>query len=251
VVEVAAERTGKQWQRQRDHDAPQREVRTHDRQLPGDGAAVTDQGPAHHHGNDGAEIGTDREQRGGDRIDREGAARKDRAEGRANQQTLETRGRSERARDLLMRQDFGNERAKKATGENSRQDAAEQAEVMRQNLKHAVDTVAAPDQRGTDHDQHADGDHRPADRLAGSAIARAAVSVLIRGERCFQGTIQQGERAWSMAGNPPCLGGPSGRCKRKYDAIHAPRAGPIHFTRDGGSKAAQKAKGAAACASAP
>jgi hypothetical protein len=35
-----------------------------------------------------------------------------------------------------------------------------------------------------------------------------------------------------MAGNPPCLGGQSARCKRKCSAIHAPRAGPIHFTRN-------------------
>jgi len=202
-IDETAERTGEHRQRQRDHDSPERAVRPHDRQLPGDGAAVADQGPAHDHGNGGAEIGAHREQRRGDRIDGERPTWQDRAEGGTDQKTLQAGGRSERARDLLVRQDFGDERAEQAAGEDPRQDAAEQAEIMGQDLQHAVDAVAAPDQRGADCHQHADRDHRPADRLAAAAPARPAIGLLVRGRRGFQGNVRQSFWVWRMVGNRP------------------------------------------------
>ena len=59
-------------------------------------------------------------------------------------------------RDFLVRQNFRDEGAEQAAGQHARQDFAEQPEIMREDLEHAIDAVAPPDQRCADRDQRAD-----------------------------------------------------------------------------------------------
>jgi hypothetical protein len=174
-IDEAAERAGQHRDRQRDHDPPQREVRAEDRQFPGYRAAVADQRPAHHHGDGGAEIGADGEQRRRHRIGGEGTAGQDRAERRADQQSLQPGLRPQRSGDLVVRQNFRDEAAEQAAGQHARHDFSEQPEIMGEDLEHAVDAVAPPDQACANHYQRADHDHRPADRLAGAPRLRLGV----------------------------------------------------------------------------
>jgi hypothetical protein len=74
-----------------------------------------------------------------------------------------------------VRQYLGNEGAKQAAGQHTRQDAAEQPEVMGEDFRDTVDAVAPVDQSCTHRDQYADHDHRPADRLAGASRTRLAL----------------------------------------------------------------------------
>ena len=73
-----------------------------------------------------------------------------------------------------MRQDLGDEGAEQAARQHARQDAAEQRDIVGQDIKYAADAVAAPDQRGADRHQRTDRDHRPADRLADAPGPRFA-----------------------------------------------------------------------------
>ena len=184
-VDEAPERAGQNRQRQRDHDAPQREVGAENRQLPRDRAAIADQRPAHDHRNRRAEIGADGEQGCGHRINGERPARQDSAERRADQQSLQAGFRAKRSRHFFVRQNFRDERAEQAAREHARHDAAEQREVMGQYLEHPIEAVAAIDQGRADHDQHGDEDHRPADRLADSGGTRLGLHGVIGGRRVF------------------------------------------------------------------
>jgi hypothetical protein len=78
-----------------------------------------------------------------------------------------------------VRQDFGDESAKQTARQHARQDAAEQSEIAGQNFPYAAAAVATPDQRDADRNQHADKDHRPADRLALLARPRLGLGAVI------------------------------------------------------------------------
>jgi hypothetical protein len=151
-IDESSERAGQQRHRQRDHHPPQREVRPHDRQFPGDRPAIADQGPAHHHGDGGAEIGADREQRARHRIGGERPTRQNRAERSADQQSLQSGLRPHRSRHFFVWQDLRDEGAEQAAGQHPRQDAAEQSEVVLQDFPHPMGAVAPPDQRSADCD---------------------------------------------------------------------------------------------------
>ncbi len=88
-----------------------------------------------------------------------------------------------------MRQDLRNEGAEQAARQHAWQDAAEQLEIAGENFEHAVDAVAPVDQRGADRDQHADHDHRPADRLADMSGTRPGLRGVVGGRRVFQGAF--------------------------------------------------------------
>jgi hypothetical protein len=55
------------------------------------------------------------------------------------------------------------------------------------NFHYTVDAIAPIDQRRADRDQHADHDHRPADRLADAAGTRLGVRGVVGGRRIFLG----------------------------------------------------------------
>ena len=134
----------------------------------------------------GAEIGADREQRARHRIGGEGTAGQDRAERRADQKPFSPDfGPSDR--DTFS---CGNISAMKAP---SRQPASTRGRMPPNSQRSwvrissdAVDAVAPVDQRRADRDQHADHDHRPADRLA-DASGRGSLSAVVGGRRVFYG----------------------------------------------------------------
>jgi hypothetical protein len=79
-----------------------------------------------------------------------------------------------------------NERAEQAARQHARQDAAEQREIAGQDRGDAGDPVAPPDQHDADRDQHADRDHRPADRLSDAPGTRFSVRGGVGWRRVFQ-----------------------------------------------------------------
>ena len=74
-----------------------------------------------------------------------------------------------------MRQNFRDEAAEQAAGQHAGYDFPEQPEIMGEDLEHAIDAVAPPDQACANRDQRADHDHRPAHRLAGAPGLRLGV----------------------------------------------------------------------------
>jgi hypothetical protein len=134
-----------------------------------------------------AKVSADRKQCGGHRIGGERAARQDRAERRSDQQALEAGFRAKRPGHFFVRQNFRDESAEQAAGEHARQDAAKQGQIMREDIKHAIDAVAPVDQARADHDQHGDKYHRPADRLADTAGARLGLRGIVGRRRVFDG----------------------------------------------------------------
>jgi hypothetical protein len=62
---------------------------------------------------------------------------------------------------------------------------AEQRQIIGEDFQHAIDSVAPPDQRRADRDQHADENHRPADRLALASRTRLGLRGVVGGRRVF------------------------------------------------------------------
>jgi len=96
---------------------------------------------------------------------------------------------------LTVGADFGDEGAEQAAGQHAWQDAAEQHEIAGENFQHAMDAVAAPDQHDADRNQHADEDHRPADRLALLPRRSLRLGRIVGRRRCRWGFCQMNESA--------------------------------------------------------